>query len=377
MDVYDIESNSINYNDCGFLTNVQNQLRALDPLVGYKEILRLREILIDVSYNKAFIIQIGDCAERFSEATQDVTNLKYKQFVFLKSLAESVLKKPVVLIGRIAGQYAKPRSCKMETINGEKIYAYHGDMINSEHDKSHRDPDPFRMLQAYHASQYILACLSRYKEKVFTSHECFLLEYEKPLTRSREDSQYNLSAHTLWLGMRNFSSQQHISYLAKINNPIAIKVGPNVSVSSLIDLLQEVNPQNLIGKITLVTRLGINNVNDKLPILADVIIKSKKNVIWMCDPLHGNTNCDQYHLKFRKLQDILNETYETFRILRKHNLYLGGLHLEASYKTDIIECIDSFEQLTPNRVYESAVDPRLNHNQCIHYFNEIMEKIRN
>src|SRR3990167_10924116 len=212
------------YTDHDVLVHIQNQLSLLNPLIDYKDVLNLRELLVDVFYNKAFILQIGDCAEKFSEANQIVTDLKYQQYVFLKSLVESTLAKPVVLIGRIAGQYAKPRSCKMETVNGKKIYTYHGDMINSEHDKLSRNPDPSRILQAYYASYNILSYLTKYKEKIFTSHECFLLEYEKPLTKTQEDSQYNLSAHTLWLGMRNFTSPQHIEYLAKINNPIAIKI---------------------------------------------------------------------------------------------------------------------------------------------------------
>ncbi len=378
MDVFEKvnTSNEGFYADLGELNDIQSKLATLPDLIHYNEVDTLRQHLIKVFDQQAFLIQIGDCAERFTDASQTITHLKYKQFVFFKALIEHAIKTPVIVVGRIAGQYAKPRSHQMEVIGDKKVYAYHGDMINHEHASQPRTPDPLRMLQAYHASNKILAHLANYEEKIFTSHECFLLDYEKPLTRCRENVLYNLSTHLPWLGMRHLDSKSHITYLSKINNPIAIKIGANASIPSILSVIQTLNPKNVIGKLILVSRLGINHVFGMLPKIIAAIQDNHLNVIWMCDPLHGNTQSDVYGKKFRLLEHAMDETMITCDILRQNNLQLGGLHLEVSYKTDILECIESFDELTEHRVYDSAVDPRLNHNQCITYFNKILKNIK-
>lgn len=378
MDVFE-KVNSSNegfYADLSVWNDIQSKLTTLPDLIHHNEVDTLRQNLNKVFHRKAFLIQMGDCAERFTDACQTITHLKYKQCIFFKALIEHTIKTPVTVIGRIAGQYAKPRSHQMEVIAGQKVYAYHGDMINHEHASKPRTPDPQRMLQAYHASNQILTDLANCEEKIFTSHECFLLDYEKPLTRYKENVLYNLSTHLPWLGMRHLESKPHITYLSKINNPIAIKIGPNASIASILSVIQTLNPQNLIGKLILVSRLGINHVYDILPKIIAAIQENHLNVIWMCDPLHGNTQSDVYSKKFRLLEHAMDETMITCDILQQHNLQLGGLHLEVSYKTDILECIESFDELTEHRGYDSAVDPRLNHNQCVTYFNKILKNIK-
>ncbi len=373
-----ISANELTYNDNNLLADVQNQLATLPTLIEHNEVALLHQHFINVFHGQAFIIQMGDCAERFADACQNVTHYKYEQLIFFKRLVERVLKIPVITVGRIAGQYAKPRSSTTEIIAEQSVYAYHGDMINAEHANNlsdSRNPDPYRMLQAYNASKKILLHLAEGEEKIFTSHECFLLAYEQPLTRIREEVQYNLSMHLPWLGMRNLESKPHVDYLSKIDNPVAIKIGPDASIASIVSVIQKINPQNQIGKIILIGRLGVTHVRDKLPKIIQVIKQAQLNVIWMWDPLHGNTHCDRQGKKYRLLQDLIEETIISCDILCENDIDLGGLHLEASYKTDILECVDSLDELVGNRAYDSALDPRLNHNQCIAYFNQVLTKI--
>ena len=363
------------YNDVELLDRVQKELHALPALIKHYEVDVLRGHLEKVFHRQAFIIQVGDCAERFSEASQAVTYSKYQQLIFLKSFIERALDLPVIAIGRIAGQYAKPRSAMMETVSDKSVYAYYGDIINAEHSKDSRHADPNRILQAYNVSKAVLSYLATFEKFVFTSHECFLLEYEKPLTRIQDNICYNLSTHFPWLGMRNILSEPHINYLSNIANPVALKIGTHTSPFWMVSAIQRLNPINQVGKIALVIRLGIDKVDKILPIFIQAIHENKLNVIWMCDPLHGNTQSDQYRKKFRLLKHAIEETIKVCDILHQSGTHLAGLHLEASYREDIQECISSHEELIENRIYESALDPRLNHNQCITYLEHVLEKI--
>lgn len=360
------------YQDINELCHIQQKLSMLPGLVKNDEVDELNRRLEKAFYGQAFIIQAGDCAERFSDAELHITRQKYDQLICLKSLIESTLKLPVITIGRIAGQYAKPRSTPTEMVGGKLAYAYHGDMINAENLTESRIPDPNRMLRGYASSKAVLSHIATFLEQIFTSHECFLLEYEKSLTRLIEGKHYNLSTHLLWLGMRNIESEEHLDYLATIANPVAIKVGAATPLYSVVSAIQQINPDNKRGKVILVTRLGVDKVSSSLPQLIEIIYQNELNVVWMCDPLHGNTQSDRWGKKFRLLGHAADETINTNNILYQNDCYLSGLHLEISPRTDIKECVSLLSELDKNRVYDSALDPRMNHNQCVAYMKQVL-----
>ncbi len=362
------------YSDTNLVTKIQKKLCALPGLIKHTEIDALNNILEKVFRGEVFILQAGDCAERFSDAQEHITQKKCDQIFFLQSLIESIIKIPVVPVGRIAGQYAKPRSSVNEALKQNHMYAYHGDMINSEISGVSRNADPNRMLEAYTSSKTVISHISKFEKFLFTCHECFLLEYENSMTRLVGNTKYNLSTHTPWLGMRHIESEEHINYLSSIANPIAIKVGPTTPLHSLVSAIQRINKDNKGGKIIITTRIGFDKVADFLPQLIEVIHKNQLNVIWTCDPLHGNTQCDSYSKKFRLVPHAVEETIQTKNILNKNRCNFSGLHLEVSPETDILECILSLDDLIENRVYKSALDPRLNYNQCILYIKQALEK---
>jgi 3-deoxy-7-phosphoheptulonate synthase len=364
------------FEDVHLLKQIQEQLSSSIPLVSPMEVKKLTKELIKAFHQQSFIIQLGDCAERFSEAEPLISHLKYKQLNQAKLLIEEKINRSVIMIGRIAGQYAKPRSNGPENINGKLIYPYYGDMINSEYISESRNPDPYRILQAYHASKKIISHLKKFENPVYTSHECFLLEYEYPLTRKDQEKKYNLSTHLPWLGMRSIISKPHINYLSTIHNPIAIKIGADTPISTMISTIKQINSKNKIGKIVLILRLGKNNVHNSLPKLIEAVHENNLNVIWMNDPLHGNTKKDQYEKKYRLVDDAIEETVNICHVLFHYGIHLSGLHLEASYKSDILECVNSLDELTENRLYNSAVDPRLNNEQCTYFLEKVLNPIR-
>lgn len=369
-------NSSPHYDNVCLLNDTQEKLSLLPPLVQSSEINKLNNDLTKVFRKQAFIIQLGDCAERFFEAEQIVTYLKHKQLSFIQLLVENKIGNQVILIGRIAGQYAKPRSISTEIISGKTVCPYYGDMINSESADESRKPDPLRMLQAYNSSKKVLSHIHMCDGQIFTSHECFLLQYEQPLTRNAQGKMYNLSTHLPWLGMRNMQSEAHLSYLETISNPIALKIGPQTSIVAIISAIKRINPHNKPGKISLILRLGKLNVNDVLPNLIKAVVKEELNVIWMNDPLHGNTKKDSYEKKYRLVGDAIEETLQVCNILQHYGIHLGGLHLEATYKSDVQECVYSVDELIEHRIYNSALDPRLNNKQCIYYLEQVLDSIK-
>ena len=369
-------SNGTFLNDSNTVIAIQKKLRAYPGLVDYDRIHDLKTLLEQTAQQSNFLLQMGDCAERFSENSREVIYAKQKQILSFKKLIEHTLSMPVVPIGRIAGQYAKPRSSSTEIINGQSIYPYHGDIINSESPYKSRVPDPERMIKAYAAAKLVLSHLADCGEQIFTSHECYLLEYENSLIRTVNNIQYNLSAHLLWLGMRNISSQSHINHLSSIDNPVALKIGPNLHAASIIAAIQQINPTNKQGKIILVTRLGYDKVCTLLPKLIEIIKQQQLQVIWMSDPLHGNTHLDKYGKKYRLVTHAIDETIETCDILRSYCIQLGGIHLEASPRMDIQECVFSTKELVENRTYDSALDPRLSASQCTEYLEQVLPSIQ-
>lgn len=365
------------YHSTAELSHIQHILSSQSPLVTIDEINTFRELLARAAAGEYFLIQSGDCAESFSECDQDTT---YEKLDFIQQITELFQIKTgqkVIPVGRLAGQYAKPRSNAYETSQNEKIYSYFGDMVNQLH-KTHRTPDPWRMLLSYNCSGSIYKALQQWnrelssEHKIYTSHEALLLYYEQSLTRldNKSGLYYNLSTHFPWLGKRTISSSQHLGYLKHIANPIAVKVGSDTPIANVIKTINELDPDYQPGRITLIPRLGAQSVQCMLQALIAAVQKTQRTVLWSCDPMHGNTETLHTGIKTRKLSAIVDEISHSFLIHKKMGSNLNGIHLEATHQ-DVTECmdydgamIDSITDFKKN--YKSLVDPRLNYAQTIH-----------
>jgi 3-deoxy-7-phosphoheptulonate synthase len=414
------------YEDLNKLKKVEEQLTVFAPLVAINEIERLKLELAMVAEGKAFLLQGGDCAESFAE----FSNQNIKSFVrtFLQMTVALMygLKKPVVKVGRIAGQYAKPRSDEFETIENIRLPSYRGDIINSiEFSEQSRQADPQRLIQSYFYSaatlnyirlltkggyasldnvsiwndEYVLGLNSRkHIEKLvnninqtlsfveacginskstlelnsanfYTSHEGLLLNYEEAFVKKdkHNDQFYDLSAHMLWIGDRTRSlDEAHVEFMRGIANPIGFKVGPSITIDNLLKLIELLNPSNEAGKITLISRMGAAKINDHLPQLIEAVKKEGKKVIWSCDPMHGNT-IKSANYKTRKFDDILQEIKLFFQIHHECKTYAGGIHFEMTGQ-DVTECLGGNQEILENDLqnrYHTHCDPRLNSSQSI------------
>lgn len=285
-------------------------------------------------------------------------------------------------MGRIAGQYAKPRSNPYESSRHEKIYSYFGDMINQFNTKN-RTPDPWRMLLSYSCSASIFREIKQWnkilklEQKIYTSHEALVLNYENALTRQdkRTGFYYNFSTHFPWLGKRTVNSIEHIEYLKKIVNPVAIKIGPDTSIVTLIKTINKLDPDYIPGRITLIPRLGVQHVHCILPQLIEAVKKTQRSVLWSCDPMHGNTEIINSGIKIRKLNNIIEEIESSFLIHKKMGSQLNAIHLEATHQ-NVTECIDyKFSDYKQN--YKSLMDPRLNYAQTMHVMQCIAKLMLN
>ncbi|KTC76064.1 3-deoxy-7-phosphoheptulonate synthase [Legionella birminghamensis] len=360
------------------LAHIQNILESQAPVVSIKEINNLRELIAKAAVGEYFLIQSGDCAESFYECDQDTT---YAKLEFIQQLADFFQRKTgsaALQVGRIAGQYAKPRSNPFENSGSEKIYSYFGDMVNQFH-KKYRTPDPWRMLLSYNCSASIYREIRQWNralkkdQQVYTSHEALLLYYEQALTRldKRTGLYYNLSTHFPWLGKRTVSSIEHIAYLKKIANPLAIKIGPDTPIPKLIKTINTLDIDYLPGRITLIPRLGVKQVSRILPQLIEAVEKTKRTVLWSCDPMHGNTEILRSGIKTRKLNNIIEEIKSSFLIHRAMGSRLNAIHLEATHQ-NVMECMDYTSSENDSlamdfkKNYKSLLDPRLNYAQTIH-----------
>tara|TARA_S200000501_G_scaffold115678_1_gene108708 strand:+ start:658 stop:2004 length:1347 start_codon:yes stop_codon:yes gene_type:complete len=416
-----------NYEDKNELSNVEKKLASFPPLVFAGEVRSLKNQLKEVYEGNAFLLQGGDCAESFSEFNADNIRDTFRVILQMAVVLTSGMKLPVIKVGRMAGQFAKPRSNPIETLNGEEAPSYAGDIINDiNFNLQKRKPDPNRMLTAYsqaastlnllrafadggyadlkhvqswnmgfvqngkqsdryrHLAQSIQESLTFMealgvnadntpqlrKVNYYTSHEALLLPYEQSLTRvdSTSGKIYNTSAHFLWIGDRTrFIDSAHVEYCRGIENPIGIKCGPSTKTDELNKILDIINPMNEDGKITLITRFGENNVDRYLPNLIRSISKEGKSVIWSCDPMHGNTIKSQSGKKTRAFDSIINEVKNNFQIHRSEGSRAGGIHLEMTGQ-DVTECIggsQSIKHSDLNSRYHTHCDPRLNANQAI------------
>lgn len=413
-----------------------HSLSQLPPLVFAGEARTLKEQLAEAVEGKAFVLQCGDCSEDFSSCTGPAIRELLKVILQMSVVLAYSGEKKVIKIGRIAGQYAKPRSSSTELVDGVEIPSYRGDMVNSpEPTLQARTPDPRKMLEGYFRAAATLnlaraftrggyAALERVQEwhresldtlpagqkyqqivkqirktinfmtaigldtnsfllnqvMLYTSHEALLLDYEEALTRmdSTTGDWYDCSAHMLWIGDRTRQIDgAHVEFMRGVLNPIGFKIGPNHDIDDIKKLIQKLNPGNEPGRLTLITRFGADKIDKYLPHLIQEIQKEGFKVVWSCDPMHGNTYQNSYGQKTRKIDEILNEIRSFHQIHIAEGTHAGGVHLELTGE-NVTECIGGSRQLLDEHLqqnYQSNCDPRLNAEQSVELVFELAEML--
>jgi 3-deoxy-7-phosphoheptulonate synthase len=358
---------------------VAYKLRSFAPLVKHEDVVNLSKLLSSVQEDNAFILQIGECAETFVQSRKADIVSRVK---FIEEIASILAKsnKTIIKIGRIAGQYAKPRTQLYEDIDGVSYGAYLGDIANG-YPLNERVIDATRLLNAYYFSKYTLEVIKEISPSLFTSHEGLILDYEESLTRMVGDQYYNLSAHTIWIGERTrFLNSAHVEFAKGIANPIGIKVSSTTNLPELLDIIKALNPDNIKGKIMLINRLGVGNVNNFLPSLLSMIQENNLNVLMMVDPMHGNTFKSKNDCKTRNFDDIIEETLLFKSILDNYGVYFAGIHIEASYE-NVSECLSNIENsiIKEENLYDNYLtycDPRLNEVQTKYLANKLIDLIK-
>ncbi len=426
------------YEDTTKLAAVKERLSAFPPLVSIDEIEKLKAQLAMVCEGKAFLLQGGDCAESFTEFSHENLKSLFRTIMQMTISLMYGIKKPVVKIGRVAGQYAKPRSDTHEMQDGINLLSYRGDIVNRiDFNEEARQADPQRLIEAYfYASaslNYIrslalggygnLKRVNRWNEEFshsltskenseavvgkineilkfmeacgidvaqshelttasfFTSHEALLLNYEEAFVRQDFDSKkfYDLSAHMLWIGDRTRNlDEAHVEFMRGIANPIAFKAGPTMTKDGLLRLIDILNPSNEAGRITIISRMGAGKVQDFLPHLVEAVKAEGKKVIWSCDPMHGNTIKSSTGYKTRKFDDILSEIKSFLEIHRKLGTYAGGIHFEMTGQ-NVTECLGGNQQIGEEDLssrYHTHCDPRLNASQSVELAFMIAEEFK-
>jgi len=413
------------YRDMNALKQVVTELSALPPLVVSWEIEALKQQIAFAQRGERFVLQGGDCAEVFSECDSDLIAKKLKILLQMSLVLVHGLKKPVVRIGRMAGQYAKPRSADTETKNGITLPSYRGDIVNRPgFTAADREPDPQLLLRGYERAaltlNFVRALIDggfadlhhpeywdldfvrhsplrdRYERIVnsisdaldffeamrgktveesdrvnfYASHEALHLHYEQAQSRfiKRQKRWYNESTHMPWIGMRTAALDgAHVEYCRGIANPIGIKVSPTMNAEWVQSLIATLNPNNEPGRITLIHRMGAATIDAHLPALIKAVRATCSPVLWICDPMHGNTETASNGLKTRRFENIVSEVEAAFRIHREQGSLLGGVHFELT-GDDVTECTGGARGLTDadlERAYKSTVDPRLNYEQAL------------
>ena len=414
------------YLDEPLLNKTLKEISKFPPLVFAGEARLLKEKLAEVSNGNAFLLQGGDCAESFADFHPNNIRDTFKVILQMAVVLTFGASCPVVKVGRIAGQFAKPRSAPTEVLNNIELESYKGDIINGiDFNERDRNPDPNRLIKAYNQSASTLNLLRAFSQggfanlnkihqwnlnfvkdenaakfqeissrideclsfmeacgingdsvrqlnetDFFTSHEALLLQYEEALTRvdSTTGKWYDVSAHMLWVGDRTrHLDGAHIEFLKGIENPLGIKVGPTTKTDELLKILDVLNPDNHAGRITLICRMGHEKVSSILPKIIKSVKKEGKNVVWTCDPMHGNTIKSSTGFKTRPLKDIISEIQQFFQIHKSQDTYPGGVHLEMTGQ-DVTECMGGLQEITDadlkNR-YHTYCDPRLNASQAL------------
>jgi 3-deoxy-7-phosphoheptulonate synthase len=424
------------YRDRAALESVVAQLSRLPPIVVSWEVDRLQQEYAAAQRGERFLLQGGDCAESFDDCESDKIAKRLKILLQMSLVLTHAMKKPVIRVGRMAGQYAKPRSADTETRDGVTLPSYRGDIVNrAAFTPEDRDPDPTLLLRGYeraaltlnftralvaggfadlHHPEYwdlgfvhhsplkdafrriatsiadsldFLEGLSgrRVHEAThagfFASHEGLVLHYEQAQTRfiPRQNRWYDLSTHMPWIGMRTAQIEgAHVEYCRGIANPVGVKIGAAMNAEWLQQLVTTLNPQNIPGKLVLIHRFGAKDVEAALPKAIQAVKATGHSVLWICDPMHGNTENSQSGLKTRRFENILRELDISFRVHEEMGSYLGGVHVELTGE-DVTECTGGARGLADidlQRAYKSSVDPRLNYEQSLELAMMIAERAR-
>ena len=400
-------------------------LEGLPPLVLAAECDQLKERLASVARGEAFLLQGGDCAETFAGTTTDSIRGKFRTLLQMAVVLTYAASVPVVKVGRMAGQFGKPRSAATEVRDGVELPVYRGDAVNGiEFTAAARTPDPGRLLDAYHcASATLDLCQSlasggyadlrqvhawnqdfvadspagqRYEQladeidraimfmhacgadprefrevEFYSSHEALLLDYERALTRTTDAPNghiYDLSAHLLWIGERTRDPRgAHVEFARQVRNPIAVKIGPDATAQDVLELIEALDPNQEPGRLTLTTRMGARQIRQVLPPLVEKVAASRAAVVWVCDPMHGNTVEAASGQKTRNFDDVLDEVAGFFEVHRALGTYPGGIHIEFT-GDDVTECVGGGHHIAESDLsyrYETTCDPRLNRSQSL------------
>jgi 3-deoxy-7-phosphoheptulonate synthase len=351
------------YPDAAALTAAERELAAYPPLVEFRDVDALKAAIASAQRGNAFLLQGGDCAESFAEFSPETIDSNLALLAGMAKRIGCASGLPVIPLGRMAGQFAKPRSSAVEMREGVALPAYRGDIVNGiAFDLAARRADPERMFRAYAQAA---ATLSRIGRAAWTSHEALLLPFEEALTRIDPETgrTYATSAHFIWIGDRTrFPGSAHVEYARGLANPIGIKCGPSLDAGTLLRLLDTLDPEREPGRITLIARMGHDRVETALPPLLRAVRHSGHPVLWSCDPMHGNTIRTALGSKTRPLDRILAETCAFFAVASGEGVRCGGLHFEMTGR-DVAECIGG--GVAPGDPdmgdrYHTHCDPRLN-----------------
>ncbi len=426
------------YPDQDKLANVEARLKSFPPLVFAGEARNLMAALGEVAEGKAFLLQGGDCAESFAEFKADNIRDTFRVLLQMAVVLTFGGSCPVVKVGRMAGQFAKPRSAPTEEIGGVELPSYRGDIVNGiDFTAAARVPDPERLIQGYNQAAATLNLLrafaqggfadlhkvhqwnldfvgdspqsERYQEladrlseslefmaacgvtgettpqiretSFYTSHEALLLPYEQALTRidSLTGKWYDCSAHMLWIGERTRQPDgAHVEFLRGVENPIGLKCGPTMTPDELLQLIDILNPQNVPGRLTLISRMGHDKVEAQLPKLVRAVARAGRKVVWACDPMHGNTIKSSTGYKTRPVDRILAEMRGFFAVHRAEGTHAGGVHFEMTGQ-DVTECIGGAQAITEQALadrYHTHCDPRLNASQSLELAFLMAERLK-
>jgi 3-deoxy-7-phosphoheptulonate synthase len=417
------------------LAQAQQILAGLPPLVFAGECDELSSRLASATNGDAFVLMGGDCAETFVANTADSIRARLKTVLQMAIVLTYGASMPVVKIGRIAGQYGKPRSSPEEVIDGVSLPSYRGDAVNGlEFTSESRQPDPMRLVQTYHASAATLNLVraftqggyadlrqvhswnqdfvsestpgKRYEEMAaeidralafmtacgadpeefkradfYASHEALLLDYEKPLTRidSRTGNLYDVSGHFVWVGERTRELDgAHIDFVSKVKNPIGVKIGPKTTEADILGLLEKLNPEKIPGRLMFITRMGAGKIREILPKLVTAVQNTDHPVLWVCDPMHGNTKEAASGHKTRLLDDVVDEVRGFFEVHKLLGTHPGGIHIELT-GDDVTECLGGVGGVSESDLpfrYETACDPRLNRIQSLDLAFQVADMLR-
>jgi len=426
------------YNDRHALDEVESQLRGRPPLVFAGEARKLRAALGEVAMGRGFLLQGGDCAESFSEFHADNIRDTFRVLLQMAVVLTYAAACPVVKLGRLAGQFAKPRSQSVESIDGVELPVYRGDIVNGiEFDAKAREPDPQRMLSAYAQAASTVNLLrafaqggyadlhrvhgwnleflqgspqgeryTQFADRIgeclafmeacginidtaptlrqadfYTSHEALLLPYEEALTRvdSTSGDWYDTSAHLLWIGERTRQLDgAHVDFLRGVANPLGVKLGPSARGDDLLRLADVLNPEDVPGRLTVIVRLGADKVRDVLPQLISTVQREGRHVVWSCDPMHANTVKSSTGYKTRIFDRILNEVKGFFEVHAAMGSHAGGIHIEMTGQ-NVTECVGGAQDITEHDLadrYHTHCDPRLNASQSLELAFQVAQMIQ-